>query len=665
MADDNNISKGEISLLDIENQNVDSSLELFELIKETAEEYCKYARKYKECTSNYLEKLSNIKFNTPKKEIKSKNIKISPIFSIIQKVPKLIEQQNDGLKKFVNSFDLAIKPLEDCLKIELNYSENSKKEFEEKKKQYQKNKAKHKKLMDALSSTEKNVINYYLSKKEKLNEKEMKASKENMYTSLNEAKNIEKEFLSMIKEEKNYHWLFQKTSFENIDYIKNRIRTILNNLNNNIIFFLYFFNEFYTPSVKYIHEEIEKNINIQDLMNDIIKLKVFKPEEFPQDKYNINILKKINVKTLSYSIESINSKDKDINRSSSFSLFKSKTSVMKDEDIFSKINKMDMLEIVKKLYNNFKMVNKTKYDVDSEEEKIKVKVLSDKLLLMKKFKHKHKNIEVEEITEEEKQNLFSLIKKAENRIIFLIRLNKIRTFGNFEFKKTQFDDIIKILLSMLDQILDEKDLHSFNFCMILAQTFYLKENGEKVYMFKYIKSHSIFQSEEMWRNSIDYAIEEEEKKYDNLTKNLSIKKNMNKINDMIFAQLLSITNNMIEFDLNINLAEKIIFDSFKKHKINEESKKIILNIIEEKKNKINADKKGDLIYIKEDFKGKEEETKKEEKKENKSEESDSKETKEENEDKKENVESKNKEDKNNNNNEIKNENKNNEEKIEK
>lgn len=98
--------------------------------------------------------------------------------------------------------------------------------------------------MDALSSTEKNIVKYYMSKKEKLNEKEMKASKETMNTSLNDTKNIEKEFLSMIKEEKNYHWLFQKTSFENIDYIKNRIRTILNNLNNNIIFFFIFLMNF-------------------------------------------------------------------------------------------------------------------------------------------------------------------------------------------------------------------------------------------------------------------------------------------------------------------------------------------------------------------------------------------------------------------------------------
>ena len=653
MDDNDTNSKGVFSLLDIENQNVESSLELFELIKETAEEYCKYARKYKECTSNYLEKLSNIKFNNNKKEIKNKNIKISPIFSIINKVPKLIEQQNEGLKKFVNSFDLAIKPLEDCLKIELNYSENSKKEFEEKKKQYQKNKAKHKKLMDALSSTEKNVVNYYLSKKEKLSEKEMKSKKENMKTSLNDAKNIEKEFLNMIKEEKNYHWLFQKTSFENIDYIKNRIRTILNNLNNNIIFFLYFFNEFYTPSVKYIQEEINKNINIQDLMNEIIKLKVFQLEEFPQDKYNIKILEKTKVETLSYSIESIDTKD--INRSNTFGLFKSKTIVMKDEDMISKINKMDMLEIVKKLYNNFKMVNKSKYNVDVEEEKIKVKFLSDKLLLMKKFKHKNKIDIKEEITEEEKQNLFSLITKKENRTIFLSRLNKIRTFGNFEFQKTQFDNVIKILLIMLDQILTEKDYHSFNLCMILTQTFYLNENGEKSYMYKYIKSHKIFQSEEMWRNTIDCFIEEEENKYETIIKNLSIKKNMNKINEMIFAQLLSIANNMIEFDLDINLAEKIILDSFKKHKINEESIKIILNIIEEKKKKINDNKSEETNNINENNKVKEEE-----KKENNLDKGDAKE---EIENKKENIESKNKED--NNINEIKNENKNNEEKIEK
>ena len=653
MDDNDTNSKGVFSLLDIENQNVESSLELFELIKETAEEYCKYVRKYKECTSNYLEKLSNIKFNNNKKEIKNKNIKISPIFSIINKVPKLIEQQNEGLKKFVNSFDLAIKPLEDCLKIELNYSENSKKEFEEKKKQYQKNKAKHKKLMDALSSTEKNVVNYYLSKKEKLSEKEMKSKKENMKTSLNDAKNIEKEFLNMIKEEKNYHWLFQKTSFENIDYIKNRIRTILNNLNNNIIFFLYFFNEFYTPSVKYIQEEINKNINIQDLMNEIIKLKVFQLEEFPQDKYNIKILEKTKVETLSYSIESIDTKD--INRSNTFGLFKSKTIVMKDEDMISKINKMDMLEIVKKLYNNFKMVNKSKYNVDAEEEKIKVKSLSDKLLLMKKFKHKKKIDIKEEITEEEKQNLFSLITKKENRTIFLSRLNKIRTFGNFEFQKTQFDNVIKILLLILDQILTEEDYHSFNLCMVLAQTFYLYENGEKSYMYKYIKSHKIFQSEEMWRKSIDFFIEEEENKYETIIKNLSIKKNMNKINEMIFAQLLSIANNMIEFDLDINLAEKIILDSFKKHKINEESIKIILNIIEEKKKKINDNKSEETNNINENNKVKEEE-----KKENNLDKGDAKE---EIENKKENIESKNKED--NNINEIKNENKNNEEKIEK
>jgi len=301
-----------------------------------------------------------------------------------------------------------------------------------------------------------------------------------------------------------------------------------------------------------------------------------------------------------------------------------------------------------------------------------VKTLSDKLLLMNKYKNKKKkkNDEKEEdiITEEEKQQLLSLINKRENRIIFLSRLNKVRTFGKFEFIKSQFDDVINILTLMLDQILIEKDYYSFNFCMILTQTFYLNENGEKIYMYKKVKSHKIFQSEEMWRNTIEYGIKEEEKKYDDLMKNLSIKKNLKKINEMIFAQLLSITNNMIEFDLDINVAEKIILDSFKNHKTSEESTKIILNIIDEKKNKINKNEETNKEKENKKKEMKENNVDKQEEKENKKEniesekkeeqneiENKKEETKENNvnkketkeiENKKENIESKNKEDQN-------------------
>ena len=119
----NNVAN-DFSLLDIENQNMNISLELFEIVKETAEEYCQYVKKYKEFTSQYLDKLSKLTFN--KKETKNKNIKLTSIFSMINKVPNLIKQQVEGLTKFMNSFEITIKQLETVLKTELNNLEEPK-----------------------------------------------------------------------------------------------------------------------------------------------------------------------------------------------------------------------------------------------------------------------------------------------------------------------------------------------------------------------------------------------------------------------------------------------------------------------------------------------------------------------------------------------------------
>lgn len=584
-----NNSFSEFSLLDTETQNIETSLELFEIIKQTAEEYCSYVKKYKEYTTSYFDKLSKLTYNNNKTEIKNKNIKISPIYSILKKVPKLIQQQIEGLKKFVDSFDLSLKPLENILNNELNSLEEPKKIFEENKKVYQKNKIKHNKLMEILSSTEKKIIKYYVSKKVK----ESKEEKEIMDASLIEAKNIENDFLSKNKEDENYHWLFQENSLKNIEIIKSKIRTILENLNNNIIFFLFYFNEFYSPSVSYIQKEIEKiktePINFLNLIKDIMKIKTYKLEELPSDKYNIKILETSDINALSYSVDNIDIKDNidNINRYNTFSFFNfiSKNNIVSDEEIISKLNKMDVLDIVKKLYKNFKMINKNKYNIEIEEEKINTKNLTDKLLLMKKFKKKknYKYSEEDKINEKEKKYLFSLIEKKECRLIFLNRLNKVRTFGIFEYKKNEFNEIIKILLIILDKIELDKDYFSFQFCIILSQTFYLLENEEKIYMYKYIKSHKIFKSEEIWRNLIEYSIKEETEKYNKLIKKLSVKRMNSKFNDMIFAQLLSLTNNMIEFDLNTDITEKIILENINKYNLKEESKKIILDVIHNKK----------------------------------------------------------------------------------
>ena len=128
-----NISN-ELNLSEIETQNMNTSLELFEILKHNAEEYCSYIKKYKECTAAYYDKLSKLTFNIKKDNPISKNLNITKIFAILNKVPELVKQQQDGIKKIVESLDLTLKPLENVLKNEINSLEEPKKLFEENKK---------------------------------------------------------------------------------------------------------------------------------------------------------------------------------------------------------------------------------------------------------------------------------------------------------------------------------------------------------------------------------------------------------------------------------------------------------------------------------------------------------------------------------------------------
>lgn len=505
----------EINILEVENQNMSISLELFEIVKQNAEEYCNYIRKYKECTSAYFEKISKISYNIKKdNNILNKNLNISSIFSILNKIPDLIKLQIDGIKKFVDSLDLTITPLENVLKNEMNSLEEPKRLFEDNKKKYQKNMVKYKKLMDTFSISERKIVKYYLSKKK---QKDYTEEKNNMIVSLMDNRLLEKEFLESTNGE-NFHFLFQEDSLKNINMIKVHIKTILENLNSCILFFLCVFNNCYSPCVNFIQNETNninsKPMNTANIINENMYIKTYKLEELPSDKYIIKIFNKKGIDKLSYSIDfSAQNIPKESNFSNIINFFIKTNNEIDEDEILTTLNKIDLLGIAKKFFHNFKMISNKNYNIKSEEEKINAKNLSDKLLLMKKYKKSKKKID--KISHEEKNQLFELVKKKENADIFLTRLNKIRSYGNFEYSKKIVEDIQKIFLIILD-ILDEQDSFLFQFCLILSQTFYYIENGNKIYFYTNIKHHKAFHSEEMWRNMIDSVIIEKQEKFNEI-----------------------------------------------------------------------------------------------------------------------------------------------------
>jgi hypothetical protein len=458
---------------------------------------------------------------------------------------------------------------------------------------------KNKKLMDSLSLTEKKIIKYYMSKKK---QKDFSEEKTTMINSLKETKLLEFEYLETNNGSNNYHWVFQEEVLKSIDDIKSHIRIILENLNSSVLFFLLVFNNCYSPCVNFVQEEKKKNeskpIDTKQLINDNMIIHTYTLEELPSDKYKIKILNNPASERLPYSVDITNYEDPSKNgllmtfTNNIINFFNKENDDISDDIIFSNLNKIDLLGLAKKFYHNFKMVSKTKYDIQSEEEKIKVKNYTDKLILMKKYKNSKKANE--KLTSEEKKHLLELVKKKENREIFLSRLNKIRTFGNFEYPKKVFDEILSVFQIILDEIEVDQDPFSFQFCIILSQTFYFLENGQKQYFCKYLNSHKVFHIPEMWRKLTDYMIKEKTDKYNDIEYKVQNKKysddenkKKEKINQIIFAQLISVSNNMCDFNFDIDMAEKIMMEYIKRYELEETYTQMIMDIIDNKRKEIN------------------------------------------------------------------------------
>ena len=315
-------------------------------------------------------------------------------------------------------------------------------------------------------------------------------------------------------------------------------------------------------------------------------LKTFSLEELPSDKYTIKILNNPKTNQMTYSFSAKNEITPKFDFSNIINFFIKNDEINEDE-IFSTLNKIDLLGIAKKMYIHYKKVSDKGYNLKIEEEKFNVKRYTDRLLLMKlRKKMINKDNEIK-ITNEEKNKLFEMVKKKENGEIFLTRLNKIRIYGNFEYSKQIFDDISKIFVIILDNIDPVEDTFLVQFIMILSQTFYRLEKGEKEYLYKSIRNHKHFHMEETWRKLLDDSINEksqqyQESEYTISSENEDEEKKKKKITEITFAQIIATIHNMIDFEFELNSINKIKDDYIKKYNLTEDQKLAITEMIKAK-----------------------------------------------------------------------------------
>ena len=384
------------------------------------------------------------------------------------------------------------------------------------------------------------------------------------------ASDKEKEFLiakqDLMKCRKHYFNAYDKY----IDYSENKFKDTLNMLKSNISTFATIFLTYYKTShmeMEHIIKSISENEMKVDYSKYLTNLVGNIERDFPINKYVINVINErwIDNSNNLYDIQKL--------RKDNYFIKEDKI-LIKNEDVY---------EIVKMMYAQFQFIEEKYYNLVEEQKKIKIKSLADKLLF---YGLKKQNLftmdDLAPIKDDEVAHLLTLLNKPSYRFDFLKVLNLFRAQGSCEMPKREFEITKKIFLDIADKINKETDVLSSKLILILSQTFYLKENDERIYLFKYLQNHEMFDNLEVWEKYLNEMIDEDLSR-SNIDETNGPKQEKNKktiINNVLLAHMLTFCHNMIDFGMKVENIKKIIDPLITKYNLEEDSIKQINELIQ-------------------------------------------------------------------------------------
>ena len=574
--------------------NINLSEKFYTFIKQLSEDYIKYINNYKIATGDYLNKIAinHEKYNPRLIESKNqlKNIVSGKIISIATIIPKVIEQQIINIEYFVKGIDSKLEKFERLLKrknIEFIDSQNFYKDIKnELNKKYRENEKSKLNFMTNISLTEELIHNYYKNNKKQDNNKNNSkisqldiksnniSNEEQVINYIQKTKNIEKEYKTntvLLNQ-------FEKNYSENMDKFRERMRKILCEISNDLKDLICDCSLFLKNSFKMPLSEIDTYIdgifsfdeysNIDKLIKSSYKKDNFIPMN--EEKYTLKLFKSLN--------------DNEMNKSH----FKRNISIVEEELQEMDFNQEEeILLTVKKMAENFDLIEYNNFDIPLEEEKLRCKFLTLKIL---SFSHNTKfySNQFSDINPEEVEELEKMLNKKYNRVAFIQKLSQFRATGVFEFQEKEFNILIDLFNKIIKIVENKEDYDSVINIIILSQTYYIMKNNQKEYLQKYIMNNYLFKTKKFWDAFLKYSINkeiEESKK----TEEINGISNENKIiddekfNNIVFAQLLPMTDNMIEFGLDINIVEQIILPIIKQYKISPEYSEVVISVINIKK----------------------------------------------------------------------------------
>jgi hypothetical protein len=164
------------------------------------------------------------------------------------------------------------------------------------------------------------------------------------------------------------------------------------------------------------------------------------------------------------------------------------------------------------------------------------------------------------------------------------KLSEYRTLGKFSVCLEDYSLISKFFNIILDKVKRDLDYHSAEMVIILSQTYCIEDGGKKKYIQENLKNNELIKDRHFWEEFLCYSINKEIMKTLNRDeKKRESKQNSDvKFSNVVFSQLLTLIDNMYEFNVDSNDIKEILGPKISYYKLNDALKNTINDVITSK-----------------------------------------------------------------------------------
>ena len=577
-----------LNCLDVE--NVTLSLKYFYSLEDIKKEFLEYIKKYHFTSVEYHQKLVFLNATYKNKifeisKIINEKVDFSLIFDFVNTIPKIIDSYIENLLFFNEELSTQIDIFEDksinqvILTCESQFNDfkkelkNSEEEINNLKNEF----------LSEMEKTEIKTYEYYFLEPNYNTNIPEKYKNENIITEnemnmkIVDTKELENRYKEKINEGRKKEKKFIENSKFHCENIKKFTNELMEKMKKLVLNFLMALkNNFKLPEIE-----------INSCLPKLIKMdKNIKLDEMMQSKFNNQNINRFLFNPEIYEMLIFQKNKKDKEKNIIIEEIEDKITKIEDGLDYVYLIKDEISYLTIKRMKAFEYINIKNLDLINEKEKMKMDNLTIKLFdNIKKDEKEINNINFEQ---KDFELLETFLQKHHCIIVFLSKLNKFRVKGKYYLSKELYDIFSKLFNEIINKIKEDNDMFSAKNIIVLSQTYYIKEKGNKIYLQEAIKNNDIFKDIKFWDKLFEFFIEKEKQR---LKKSL----NLNDINDgennkskVAFGQLMTICNNMMEFGLNKSDIYKVIESKIKDYKLDENSInniKLVLDLDKQNNNK--------------------------------------------------------------------------------